>query len=81
MSTSHSNAHPIRYRVQFWDDPDVSYSCQFGVREAKRWAIDTARGWGGTVYEECSNGRAYEVWKPGDRSALGEAMALAGVAA
>lgn len=61
MTPTYSQARRVRYRVSFWDDPDVSYNCLLGDAEARHYALYCARGHGGRVTAEYSDGYVEEI--------------------
>ena len=54
---------PLRYRVTFWagDQPDVSYHCALGTQNARRWALQTARSYGGHLWLEYTDGTSERI--------------------
>ena len=65
---------PVRYIVQYWDGPDVSYNCGLGTVNARRWATYNARVSGGQVLVEYSDGsievvRSYGGAQPAEAAA------------
>lgn len=56
---------PLRYvaHCRFQDIP-ASYNAGLGAKQAREWAIQTARAWAGEVVCEHSDGTVEVVWPP-----------------
>jgi hypothetical protein len=68
MSSNHQSSPPLRFFVEFWDSPRVGYNTGLGVANARKYALYTAKAYGGNAFCEYADGASEEIYNPRNRN-------------